>query len=381
MKDYRKNGKKNVTLLGITSFLNDLSSEMIMPVLPFFLSALGASPVLIGLVGGLRNSLDKILKVFFGYLSDKVGSRKNFIYGGYFTSALFKIALAFSPTAGVAASTASLERVGKGMRDAPRDAMIGKFMPDKTGEGFGIHQMLDTAGAVCGALSALILLMFFSLEYSSIILIGGTLALLSLIPLFFVMKTPGQTDGLKDMLSSLSEIPGHLWIFNLVAGLFSVSAVSYMFFLMKAELSEGIIIPIGLYALYNVFYAGGSYPLGKKADEIGKKKILFAGYILFSISCLLFAIFSGIYILLLIFVLYGISKAAVNMQRAYVVDSAPSRIKATSVGAFQLVVGISAVISGLIAGVLWEHVSPEATFFFGSALSFLAAILLAWKVR
>lgn len=260
----KKEGKRNVTLLGITSFLNDLSSEMIMPVLPFFLSSLGASPVLIGLVGGLRDSLDKLLKVFFGYLSDRVGKRKSFVYGGYLLSALFKISLAFSPNAATASSTASLERIGKGIRDAPRDVMIGGFMPHRTGEGFGLHQMLDTAGAVCGALSALLLLVFLSFGYSDIILIGGLLALLSLIPLSMVGHASVSNANLKDMLSSLSDIPKQLWIFNLVAGLFAVSSFSYMFFLMKAEMTEGLIIPIGLYTIYNVFYSGASYPLGKK---------------------------------------------------------------------------------------------------------------------
>ncbi|MBD3209896.1 MFS transporter [Candidatus Micrarchaeota archaeon] len=376
----RKKGRKNVILLGITSFLNDLSSEMIMPILPFFLSSLGASPVLIGLVGGLRNSLDKLLTIFFGYFSDKVARRRPFVYGGYITSALFKLVLAFSPNAIFASSSASLERIGKGMRDAPRDAMIGKYMPERTGEGFGLHQMLDTGGAVCGAVAAVVLIAVFGTGYTTIILGAGIIAFASIIPLFFLEDNVKIKKKAVDFFGSLYQIPKELWAFNLIAGLFSLANFSYMFFLMKAQLSEGLVVPLMLYALFNVFYAAAAYPLGKKADEIGKRKILIGGYLLFSLVSLSFSVFSSLAALLLIFVFYGIAYAAVNLQRAYVVDIAPQRIKATAVGSFQLVVGLAAIPSGLIAGALWEIISPEATFVFGALLSMAAAILLFLKM-
>jgi len=373
-----KDGKKNVFLLGLTSFFNDVSSEMIMPILPFFLASLGASPVLIGLVGGLRDSLDRLLKVFFGYLSDKTQERKSFVYGGYVTSAAFKILLAFSPTALIASAFASLERIGKGMRDAPRDAMIDKFMPRKTGTGFGLHQMLDTSGAVLGSIIVLAMIAYLSVNYGTIILIAGVIGLLSLIPLFLVKNIEIKKKfGQYNFISSLSRIPKKLLVFNIIASLFALANFSYMFFILRAQVEKGIVTTLALYVVFNIAYALFAYPLGKRSDSLGKREILIGGYLLFALVSLAFVYFTGIYALVILFVFYGISNAAVKaVERAYVADMSPSEIKATSLGMFQTMTGIAAIPSGLIAGYLWEYISPETTFFFGAGVAFIAAVLL-----
>ncbi|MBU0531889.1 MFS transporter [Candidatus Micrarchaeota archaeon] len=377
----QKNGKKNVFLLGTTSFLNDFSSEMIMPILPFFLSSLGAPVVLIGLVGGLRDSLGSILKVLFGYLSDKTGKRKPFVYAGYLTSAFFKLLLAFSPNALFALSSASLERIGKGMRDAPRDAMIGQFMPKKTGTGFGIHQMMDTAGAILGSLAVLLMIWYLAMSYDMIIALAALLAILSIGPLFLVKEPifkPYQNSyGFR---SALSKLPGNLLVFTVIASLFSLANFSYMFFILKAQVSEDIVTAIALYVVFNVFFAIFAYPIGKYADKVGKRKVLIFGYVLFALVSFAFVFYSGLYALLILFILYGIANAAVKgVERAYVVDLSPANLKATSIGTFQLMTGLAALPSSIIAGYLWEAISPEATFMFGAVVSFGAAILLAFK--
>lgn len=374
----KKEGKKNVLLLGLTSFFNDVSSEMIMPILPFFLSSLGASPLLIGLVGGLRDSLDKLLKVFFGYLSDKTQKRKPFVYGGYVTSAAFKILLAFSPTALIASAFASLERIGKGMRDAPRDAMIDKFMPKKTGTGFGLHQMMDTSGAVLGSIIVLALIAYFSIDYGNIILAAGLIGLLSIVPLIMVKKIKFKEKFEQyKFISSMSKIPKKLLLFNTIASLFALANFSYMFFILRAQVEKGIVTTLALYVVFNIAYALFAYPIGKRSDKIGKREVLIGGYLLFSMVSLAFVYFTGIYALVILFVFYGISNAAIKaVERAYVADMSPSEIKATSLGLFQTMTGIAAIPSGLIAGYLWEYISPEATFIFGAVIAFMAAVLL-----
>lgn len=368
-------GKRNVVLFGITSFFNDLSSEMILPILPFFLSSLGASPVLIGLIGGLRDSIGKILRIFFGYYSDKTGQRKKLIFGGYGLSAAFKILLAFSPGAAIAAAFASLERVGKSMRDAPRDAMISRFMPKKSGEGFGIHQMLDTAGAVAGSVLVLLLIVYLSLGYSTIILIAGSIAVLSIIPLFFIEGNGRKRTDMK-FLQSLSEITKKQHRFNLTASVFALANFSYMFFLIRAGAHQGFVVPLLLYVLFNIFYSAFAYPMGRYSDRIGKRNMLMFGYGLFALVSFAFVYFSDITALVFLFIFYGISNAAVKaVERAYATDLSSDKIKGTSIGLFQMMTGIAAIPSGIIAGFLWE-ISPEYTFLFGGVLAAAAVLLL-----
>ena len=173
----KKNQKlsPNILLLGAVSFLNDLSSEMIMPILPMFIESLGGSSLIIGLIGGLRDSISSILKVFAGYWSDKSGKRKIFVISGYLTSSLFKFLLVISNTWHYVLAFASLERVGKGLRTAPRDAIIADSMPNNRGKGFGIHRALDTSGAVFGSITALILFWFLGFNFKTIILIASFL--------------------------------------------------------------------------------------------------------------------------------------------------------------------------------------------------------------
>ncbi|MEW6748290.1 MAG: MFS transporter [Candidatus Micrarchaeota archaeon] len=374
----REDGKKDVALLGAASFLNDFSSEMIMPILPFFLSSLGAPAMLIGLVGGLRDSLSSVLKFVFGYLSDRTGRRKPFVYGGYLLSAVFKLLLALSPDALFAVSSASLERIGKGMRDAPRDAMISQFMPKRSGAGFGLHQMLDTAGAVGGSLAVLAMVAWLAMEYGMIIGIAAFLAVLSVGPLFLVREPPFKPYAeRKGFMSALSRLPGEMRAFILIASLFSFANFSYMFFVLKAGSGGDIVAAIGLYILFNLSFALFAYPIGKRADSVGKQKVLAAGYGLFALVSLSFAFHSGMYAMILLFVLYGISYAAVKgVERAYVSDMSPPDLKGTSQGAFQLATGLAALPSSVAAGYLWDAFSPEATFMFGAIVAGAAAVLL-----
>ena len=149
---YIKKFSSNILLLGIVSFINDLSSEMIMPILPMFITSLGGSSIIVGFIGGLRDSISSILKVFAGHWSDKSGRRKIFVSSGYLTSAFFKLLLSFSRIWLHVLFFASLERIGKGLRTAPRDAIIADSMPEQRGKGFGIHRAMDTSGAVLGSI-------------------------------------------------------------------------------------------------------------------------------------------------------------------------------------------------------------------------------------
>ena len=158
----------NILLLGVVSFLNDLSSEMILPILPMFIIVLGGTGGIVGLIGGLQESVSSILKVFSGYWSDRKGKRKIFVASGYLTSAGFKLLLSFATLWQYILVFVSFERVGKGLRTAPRDAIIANSMPEARGKGFGIHRALDTAGAIAGSLVVLLLLWFFISDFEDV---------------------------------------------------------------------------------------------------------------------------------------------------------------------------------------------------------------------
>jgi MFS family permease len=175
---------KITLLLGLTSFLTDTSSEMIMPILPFFISALGGTGLVVGLIGGLEESVSSILKVIAGYWSDKTGKRKMFVSSGYLASAVSKIFLAFSTIWQHVLILKPIERVGKGLRTAPRDAIIADYTEkDVRGKAFGLHRTLDTGGAILGSTLALILFWFMELEFNAIIFVGALMAFSALIPL------------------------------------------------------------------------------------------------------------------------------------------------------------------------------------------------------
>ncbi|MEM0437668.1 MAG: MFS transporter [Candidatus Micrarchaeia archaeon] len=373
-----KEGKRNVLLLGITSFINDFSSEMVMPILPMFLASLGASPVFIGLIGGVRDALTNVLKLLFGHYSDNIGKRMPFIYAGYINSAIWKIALAFSTSAWFALAAVSLERLGKGIRDAPRDAMIGQLMPKKTGAGFGLHQALDTGGALLGSIVVAVVMLLMQVDYWVIIAAAGSLTFLTVIPLLAVREPKFRPRNNNFNLSEIKNaIPPHLALFIAISSVFALANFSYMFFIMKAQLTEGPVIPILLYILFNFSFALLSYPIGKYADKVGKRSVLMAGYLLFALVSLGFALGTSLAFYIPLFIIYGISFATVSgTQKAYASDMAPKELKGTAIGTFQMITGLIAIPAGLIAGTIWESFAPEYTFYFGFAAATIAALML-----
>ncbi len=377
MDRYLRGISINVLLLGIVSFLNDTSSEMIMPILPMFITALGGGGFVVGLIGGLRDSISSILKVFCGYWSDKTGKRKIFVYSGYSLSFILKFFLAFSKTWEHVLVFTSAERVGKGVRTAPRDAIISESMPEKRGKGFGIHRALDTSGAILGSIIVFILFWFWGLEFRSIILIAAVFSAISLIPLYFVKERKKESQDISFKLG-LKELPKSLKLFIVVSGIFGLANFSYMFFILRAqEFFEGklsIGVPILLYILFNIFYAVFAIPFGSLSDRIGRKKVIISGYFLFSLTSLGFAFSNSLMAFIILFALYGIVHAALDgNQRAYVSDLSSKELRATALGAFHTVMGLVALPASLIAGYLWSN--PEMTFLYGSILSMISVIL------
>lgn len=368
----------NIFLLGIVSFLNDLSSEMIMPILPMFITALGGTGLVVGLIGGLRDSISSILKVLCGFLSDKTGKRKIFVFSGYLTSSVFKLFLAFSKIWQHILVFAGLERVGKGLRTAPRDAILADSMPKERGKGFGIHRALDTSGAIAGSIVVFLLFWFLRFDFKSIIFFAAIIAFFSLIPLHFVKEGKREPQHIT-LKIGLKKLPKSLKLFILISDIFALANFSYMFFILRArefftgKLSIGA--PILLYILFNIFYAVFAIPFGTLSDKIGRKKVIVFGYLLFSLTSLGFAFFNSLISFIVLFALYGIVYAIIDgNQRAYVSDLSSEELRATALGTFHTTIGLITLPASLIAGFLWQ-INPNITFIYGTVVSIVSVVL------
>ncbi|MFQ6051846.1 MAG: MFS transporter [Candidatus Hydrothermarchaeota archaeon] len=358
----------NIILLGIVSFLTDASTEMILPVLPMFITTLGGSGLIIGLIGGLGDSIASVLKVFSGYWSDRLGRRKIFVFSGYATSSISKLILPFSKTWHYVLILIPLERVGKGLRTAPRDAIIADSVSSEViGKSFGIHRAMDTSGAILGSILAFVLIYFLNLDIRNILLIAGIVALTALFPIHLVREEVKKKEHIKITLNGFSR---SFWLFIIVASIFALGNFTYMFFILRAQDfftgDYAVSMPVLLYVLYNIFYSAFSIPSGILSDKFGRKNVILIGYSLFAFTCLGFAFLGSLTLLIVFFAFYGLSYAFIDgQQRAFVVDLSPEKLRGTALGIFHTVSGIATFPSSLIAGFIWQFINPEITFLYG----------------
>ena len=376
----------NVFLLGLVSLLTDLSSEMVLPILPMFITTLGGTAFAVGLIGGLGDSVASALKVLSGYWSDRYGVRKPFVFWGYALSAMAKLSLAFSTVWQHALISRSAERVGKGLREAPRDAIIADSAGSQIrGRAFGVHRAMDTTGAIGGSLLAFLLFWCFDLRFEVIILAGAVIAFVALIPFFRIAEVRREPQKDRGLGVSFKALPKKLRWFVLIAAIFALGNFTYMFFVLRAQdvFGEGaseksaVGIAILLYALYNVVYAVISIPAGILSDRVGRGKVLTLGYLFFGLTCLGFAFLHSTAALVVLFVLYGLVYAlVVGAERAFACDLAPEDCRGTALGTLHTFIGLVALPAGLIAGLLWEHIGSWATFIYGGALGLTAGVLM-----
>ena len=373
--------KRNVILLGGTSLLTDLSSEMMHPLLPMFISALGGGGVAIGLIGGLGDGIANILKVFAGFWADRRGRRKPFIFSGYLLSSICKLLLAFSIIWQHILILRPMERTGKGLRTAPRDAIIAESSIKWRGRSFGLHRAMDTIGAVGGSSLAFFLFYLAGWGFKSIFLLAGCVGFLALIPLFWVRERKRRPRDLSLRISLKGTPPSLRW-FIFAATVFSLSNFSYMFFLLKVrevllDPRLSIALPILFYVWFNVIYSILSFPLGAVSDRVGRLPVIISGYGLFGIICLGFIWSRSLASFILLFALYGFIFAATQGQeRALVSDMSLGEVRATVLGAFHTSIGLAALPASLIAGFLWQYFRSEFTFVFGAVMGGASSLLL-----
>lgn len=371
---------KDIFLLGLVSFFADASSEMIMPVLPFFIASLFngngiAFGLAIGLIFGVGDGVASISKAFSGRFSDKIGKRKIFITSGYGLSAISKLFFPFSGQWWHLLFLRIVERIGKGIRGSPRDALIGDLYEKKRGEAYGIHRALDTAGAIAGSLMAFLLFWLLGFEIWKILIIAAFIAFFALPPIIFVREV-----GVKREVREKRSLSPELKKFIAIATLFQLGNISYAFFLLRIGIESGEKYALLFYAFFNVVYALSVRRFGKISDKIGRRIVIFSGYLLFTLVCIGFVFLGSItgnlaiLAAFLLFILYGLVFALIEgNQRALVSDL--SEYRGTAQGIFQATIGLAAIPAGIIAGLLW--VIPDLTFIYAATLSLLASLLLA----
>ena len=374
----------NVFLLGIVSFLNDMSSEMIAPIVPSYLiEVLDAGKLLSGSVMGAIESMSSLFKVVFGYVSDRFRKRKAFVLAGYTLSVIAKGALAFTRHWWDFLTLRALDRVGKGMRTAPRDALIAESSErGKTGKSFGFHRMMDTFGAVAGPLVAIALIELLrglpkETMYRYVFLLAMVPGLFSLLVIVLFVKDRG--GEVKKKIKGISTLKDrNLQLFLAVVAVGALGRYSYAFTMWKAqELGYTVVQSIGFYALFNLIYALSAYPIGAYSDDFGKKRAITLGFLVAALASLAFAYARDLYTLILAFVLYGIYIAIEDtVPRAYMADLAREYEKGTIIGAYHTVFGLFVLPASVIAGWLWQVRSLEAAFLYSSAMNVLAFVMM-----
>ncbi|MFA5861022.1 MAG: MFS transporter [Candidatus Thermoplasmatota archaeon] len=372
---------RNVVLLAVTSFLADISGEMLQAVFAFLLVLQGASGLAIGLTGGVSEAVGHLLKPVFGAVADrKHARRKPLVIGGYVLAALSRFGIALSTFWVPSLAFRSVDRVGKGMRTAPRDAILAESAnAGSRGSTYGLHRAADTAGAVVGVSLALVGIVWFGLAQDGldrVVLVAAFVGLSTLIPLSMVR----DVDPASGTMKGLFEAPSPRYrAFLVVAGIFALGQVSYLFYILRASHQVGgPVVAVLLYLLFNIVYAALALPLGWLSDRLGHARMLAGGAVLFSASAILLTGSPGLSLAVLSFVLLGLAFAATDgVQRALAADLAGTASRSTRLGLFHMTIGIATIVGGITAGWLWDALGEGATFVWGAVLPLVALALFA----
>lgn len=397
-KNNIKDLPRNLWAVSITSFLMDISSEMVINILPLFLSTvLGVKTNIIGIIEGIAEATASILKVFSGWLSDKMRSRKWLAVLGYGLSAIVKPLFYFANSWSAVAAIRWGDRFGKGIRTAPRDALVADTVkPEQRGLAFGLHRAADTAGAMLGIIIAALLV--WRVQATGVGLQENTfrtIVLISIIPAFLAVLTliigtrEVEVEGVRQAPKiSFKGLGKNFLMFMLIVGIFDLGNSSDAFLVLRAqERGMSVLNILIMLAVFNLVYTLVSTPAGGLSDKIGRRKVIIGGWIIYALIYLGFALAKNVTHIFLLYAAYGVYYGmAYGTAKAMIGDLVPEEMRGTAFGTYNAVLGILDFPASLIAGFLWSGVGkwlgfgPSAPFYFGAAMATIAIVLfIFWK--
>ncbi|MBA1335213.1 MAG: putative MFS-type transporter [Firmicutes bacterium] len=369
----------NIFFTGLTSFLTDTTTKMIYAVMPLFLMSIGASKTELSLIEGVAESTASVLKALSGWWSDKIGKNKPFMLVGYAITAVL------SPLFSIVTSPLQVliirfaERVGKGIRTAPRDSLIaGSSSEGKKGRSFGFHKAMDNSGAIVGPLLAFAVLAAFPGDYRKVFLLSAVPGMLGVIAIAFFVREAKKNKAELPGKIVFKDFPMRYYMFLGIAFIFTLGNSTDALLLVKASDVgiKALFIPF-VYLIFNSVSVIFAVPAGMLSDRIGRERLIIFGYLLYSIIYFGFGRTNDKAAVVLLFALYGLYSAATDgVQKALVSDLIDKNKRGTGLGIYNSLIGITLLPASVIAGILYDKVDNRAPFYFGSAMALTAAILM-----
>jgi MFS family permease len=378
-----------VWALGFVSLLMDVSSEMIHALLPVYLvTVLGASTTAVGFIEGLAEATASITKIFSGALSDRLGKRKALAALGYGLAAFTKPVFPLAPTVGWLAAARFIDRVGKGIRGAPRDALVADLAPpEKRGAAFGLRQSLDTVGAFIGPLVAMALMWATANDFRVVFWWAVVPGFLAFGLILFAVREPPRPNGLRRVknplgLAELRSLGSAYWLVVAVTTLFTLARFSEAFLVLRAQ---NVGLPVSLVpavlVVMNIVYAAAATPAGALSDRIGRFGILFVGFAMLIVADVVLALVPSLVGLAIGVAAWGLHMGLTQgLLTTLVADAAPPELRGTAFGAFNLFSGVAMLAASVIAGTLWDAGGPQETFLAGAVFT-AAAMVGLFAVR
>ena len=381
IRDRLRDVPAGVWALGFVSMLMDISSEMIHALLPVYLvTVLGTSTLTVGIIEGIAEATAAIIKFFSGAFSDWLGKRKGLAALGYGLAAFTKPVFPLAPTVSWLIAARFIDRVGKGIRGAPRDALIADLSPpDIRGASFGLRQSLDTVGAFLGPLLAIVFMWLTANSFTAVFWIAVLPAFLSFALIVFAVREPARPAGLRTVRAPLSRaelarLDAAYWWVVAVATVFTLARFSEAFLILRAQ-SAGLPIMLvpAVLVLMNVVYALAAYPAGVLSDRIDRRTVLIAGLVVLVVADIVLALASGVVGVACGVILWGLHMGLTQgLLATLVADTAPAELRGTAYGMFNLLTGLALLAASIIAGALWDMTGPGGTFLAGAAFTGLA---------
>jgi len=372
----RPESRRTVKVFALASFLNDFGSDIIYPIWPLFVtSVLGANMAVLGFIDGLGDAVVSLSQAGSGYVSDRIRKRKVFIWVGYLFGSLSRVGYAISSVWQHLIPFRVFDRMGK-IRSAPRDAIVADVSTDENrGRNFGLLRSMDNLGAVCGILFCLA---FFHIGYQNLFLLAAVPSAIGAALVLWLIKEQPEAAATAFKGLSLRHLDRNFFLFLVLSSLFALGSFSYSFLLIYAA-GIGVresLMPV-LYLVFTVVAAIISLPCGRLSDRIGRKPVLLLSFLVWGLTCLGFALFHDPWMSVLCFVLYGVHKAALDpVQKTLVSEMAPREFRASTLGGFQMVIGLCAFPSSFLTGLLWYNIDKIAPLYLSLVLTLLSSTML-----